>query len=1577
MVQGWARTKVSLTPCRHIPIGGEEIFYLGSSEDEDSDQRRRKRRRREKIGKQYLEGLPLIIDTASLRGPFRDDWKNPWAKPSRSAIIKEEEEEREKEKLESARLRAATRRLRVQAEPVQIPDSTDARTNCCFRKVTSPPAEDYRVPIGHKADSLEGSIAEARPERRQRSADALHSRRVDRGWLGRNVNYVPERRSEPPTSPTRFFARRSKDVTKSPDRDPSRSISLASILDSSITAAHVRPLLHPLQKPTFKESQRSAPNKTGNVVHDPGNAQASRSPIARYTSIKDVNEGQKSQNQAICDLWGVDYTYKWFHGRLASPTEQLVILAEYTGRNYALRDEILHRGVAAMLRRLRLRTNTQSGNYSRPEELQWVIDSELQSLKWWITADLQWMIDSKSWRGQPIPVIKDEDLKRYGLELFLDRPKVTEPTRGPGRESHSFGTHPSKPPLQPAFGFVATTQPDLKMNPAGRRLETGNINQPGQQISMQQQGPSSRHGSPAHTRQLSRQHQQPVEAPSRTQSSNSQIIQNGIPNPGDLENRRMQEQRMEDQSFEWHRPTQHHSIGLCTDANFCSQRCRTKTCKPSKDSNPQHVQIPHFERPRPHKRKLSFTDSGNVKTSKRPTYAGGNLPRSGTSLQPSPITDDVSCRNANPRTTKNGVAIGVLNVQQPSERLIRTEALDPVKVSTSVVNLAPPTGSHDLGIEASGRKRAHEVIPPNRIEVQVADTATKSTSPPVSVNPTISATEPQANARGSSNPKSTSDSMRLNGFRAEESFTSISNLPEAQIVPALPLLRNQSSSDISTNLLKSNRVGVSGTRALEEAIAVSSGPNDIPPQGPSLMEVDIEGDSYADLSTQAAMSKAQATFRDSHTPLKTSSPLIARKTGPNHSLTASDPVTPDAQHLSTQVILEGLRASPLGASTGKKPMVAPAIAVAETPLNVSSPNSLGPRSKVSNAAPVKGSSVLPAETTDQVSPPVELVTTGETVDAAPLGRRRSTPIATGSPRTSSSLTKAFVGTPPPAQNHHHHCHDLSPFAARPTLQGSKAVSKSRFEIFYNKTLSPTDSSSSARAPAVAFPSPPCTMPKTISRSDGSNAAMGASVVATINSAAEASASSSKEAQSPHEMPMASMTIGAILNGKPNDNIQDKLCRSTASERLTSTWPTVNYSQSRPPERGRHQHNPPLLSDKRIARNAGISQKPTLSGLGVLHRAIQEKWDISFTPNGARSRPHGSKPFARIQEWGGGKELFIRKEMLKTPEPPIAANLTTTNTRIQACGQAIPATNATKFMRESQAAGPAITETLQKPANSKAVPPQANSTAIAKALETTTANGRMPSADMIPASSRPRVAPPSQATGAKLPSKPAKRASFADIQPLSSPSHFQFLNGSLPELPGGHRGRSLSMETSSLEEQAGSPVEAPLSPVKRIAQGSEPSTNGSLHDPAKCAQATPNRRATSKASSPSPSTAATSTATARTSFSMPPSGDLSQLSPSQILQDGQPAQVFPIPTQPSIVNGNLPLSTGLGMMSTARSGNQADGVEEGSSEVGFGIDGIRHGLMKPMESWELDDALDDAGNFLSTDWDIERVVGKRG
>lgn len=71
---------VSLETCMPSPSELDSDDLLASDEELDDAARAAKRQRVEKLAESYLQGKPLLILSASLRGPFHDGWTNPWKK---------------------------------------------------------------------------------------------------------------------------------------------------------------------------------------------------------------------------------------------------------------------------------------------------------------------------------------------------------------------------------------------------------------------------------------------------------------------------------------------------------------------------------------------------------------------------------------------------------------------------------------------------------------------------------------------------------------------------------------------------------------------------------------------------------------------------------------------------------------------------------------------------------------------------------------------------------------------------------------------------------------------------------------------------------------------------------------------------------------------------------------------------------------------------------------------------------------------------------------------------------------------------------------------------------------------------------------------------------------------------------------------------------------------------------------------------------------------------------------------------------------------------------------------------------
>lgn len=83
MVQTFVKRPTSPLHFEPLDIPPEDILYPGSDDEADEGEREKKRVRIEDLGRQYLDGRPLFIQSAGLRGPFDQGWVNPWARKKR------------------------------------------------------------------------------------------------------------------------------------------------------------------------------------------------------------------------------------------------------------------------------------------------------------------------------------------------------------------------------------------------------------------------------------------------------------------------------------------------------------------------------------------------------------------------------------------------------------------------------------------------------------------------------------------------------------------------------------------------------------------------------------------------------------------------------------------------------------------------------------------------------------------------------------------------------------------------------------------------------------------------------------------------------------------------------------------------------------------------------------------------------------------------------------------------------------------------------------------------------------------------------------------------------------------------------------------------------------------------------------------------------------------------------------------------------------------------------------------------------------------------------------------------------
>lgn len=87
MVQTFVKRPTSPLFFEPLYTPPEDILYPGSDEEATPNEREKKRLRVEIQGQQYLNGRPLFILSAGLRGPFEKGWVNPWRGKKRKYAV--------------------------------------------------------------------------------------------------------------------------------------------------------------------------------------------------------------------------------------------------------------------------------------------------------------------------------------------------------------------------------------------------------------------------------------------------------------------------------------------------------------------------------------------------------------------------------------------------------------------------------------------------------------------------------------------------------------------------------------------------------------------------------------------------------------------------------------------------------------------------------------------------------------------------------------------------------------------------------------------------------------------------------------------------------------------------------------------------------------------------------------------------------------------------------------------------------------------------------------------------------------------------------------------------------------------------------------------------------------------------------------------------------------------------------------------------------------------------------------------------------------------------------------------------
>jgi len=199
MVQTFVKRTISPLHYEPLTVAPEDVLWPGSEDEADEDEREKKRIRVELLGKQYLEGKPLFIQSAGLRGPFGPGWNNPWANKGRQYRVQTERS--------SDTRRAVDNTIHDPAE--RHASSAAAKRRSIVDITTSPSRgeaasgeirEEPQAKRRRHEDTIRPSDISAADIRRTSVTDSLKVQRND--WLKRDSTNAQSRSRNGRDSPT-------------------------------------------------------------------------------------------------------------------------------------------------------------------------------------------------------------------------------------------------------------------------------------------------------------------------------------------------------------------------------------------------------------------------------------------------------------------------------------------------------------------------------------------------------------------------------------------------------------------------------------------------------------------------------------------------------------------------------------------------------------------------------------------------------------------------------------------------------------------------------------------------------------------------------------------------------------------------------------------------------------------------------------------------------------------------------------------------------------------------------------------------------------------------------------------------------------------------------------------------------------------------------------------------------------------------------------------------------------------------------------------------------------------------------
>ncbi|KAL4779028.1 hypothetical protein BJX76DRAFT_341915 [Aspergillus varians] len=175
-------------------------YELAISDDElDKGQRSARRRRVEKLGETYLQGIPLFILSASLRGPLDKGWVNPWKKNRKKVTG----DERENGPVEQPVIpETNSRKRRCHTTPSVVSHSKSSATPRASSRSDRPREDALGIKSTDRVLGLEPTAVGSQSPRFTRYNPR------DARWLKKDKVSTRFQNIDPPTSPTTSISSR-------------------------------------------------------------------------------------------------------------------------------------------------------------------------------------------------------------------------------------------------------------------------------------------------------------------------------------------------------------------------------------------------------------------------------------------------------------------------------------------------------------------------------------------------------------------------------------------------------------------------------------------------------------------------------------------------------------------------------------------------------------------------------------------------------------------------------------------------------------------------------------------------------------------------------------------------------------------------------------------------------------------------------------------------------------------------------------------------------------------------------------------------------------------------------------------------------------------------------------------------------------------------------------------------------------------------------------------------------------------------------------------------------------------------